>query len=402
MEALRPPGPPDPLLLSALLIGAAALAGEAVARWLKWPRVLGYTLAGWALVAFGHPLTLPLSDLPQLLIDLALALLLFELGSQIRLRWLLRNPALLLTILLESLLAAVAVFLALRALGLPPEAAAGGAILAVPASAAVAGSVARELHADGQVTRRMQVHTALNTLFGVLALQALKAVQLGGSDEPHLLEALRDLGQGFLVALLLAAILALAAARLTLHLDLRQEGALFLLLGMVLAAVGLARWWQASPLLVALLAGLTLRGISARAFVWPRHFGSAGALLVLLLFVLVGASWSPALLGLGLASGFALLAARGLARLAAVLLLARWSHLTALQGRALAVTLMPLGATTLVLTSDLLRDLPQLAEPLVPVMLSALLLAELLGPVAVQWALQAAGELPGELPYEPA
>jgi len=48
-----------------------------------------------------------------------------------------------------------------------------------------------------------------------------------------------------------------------------------------------------------LLAGLLLRNTTQRPWVWPRHFGTAGGVLVLLLFVYLGALWSPGLLAAG-------------------------------------------------------------------------------------------------------
>jgi hypothetical protein len=75
-------------------------------------------------------------------------------------------------------------------------------------------------------------------------------------------------------------------------------------------------------------------------------------------------------------------------------LLARWSGVTPRQGLALAVTLTPLSATSLVLASELLQVQPQLAAALLPVLLSALFVMELIGPVAVQQALRWAQELP--------
>src|SRR5687767_432259 len=99
---------PDTLLGAALLAVIAALAGEAVWRVLRWPRLVGYVLVGTALALSGHGAS---GDEVALrpVIDVALALLLFEAGARLRLRWLVSNPWLLATSVAESLLTGILV-----------------------------------------------------------------------------------------------------------------------------------------------------------------------------------------------------------------------------------------------------------------------------------------------------
>ena len=82
---------PDTLLGAALLAVIAALAGEAVWRVLRWPRLVGYVIVGTMLALTGRGAG---GDEPALrvVIDGALALLLFEAGARLRLKWLVRNP----------------------------------------------------------------------------------------------------------------------------------------------------------------------------------------------------------------------------------------------------------------------------------------------------------------------
>lgn len=385
-------GPPDKLVLFAMVLVGGALAGEVIARTTRLPRVVGYTLAGWAAAIGGFGATLPLNPTVQLLVDVALALLLFEIGSRVRLRWLRNNPGLLATSVLESLVAGVAVFFALRWLGQAPLVAGACAVLAIPASASVAGRVAHEIRADGQVTQRMTYLTAMNTLYGVLALVVLKS-WIEAERAPELGAALLALAASFAGALVLAAALAWAVSLAARRLDLREEGAALLVLGLVLLAVALARWFGLSTLLVPLLAGLLLRNLSHRAWAWPRHFGTAGALLVLLLFAIVGSAWSPQVLAAGGVAALALLAARGAAKALVVWLLSHWSKLSIRKGFALSLTLTPLSATALVMLNELLRADPEVGAAVAPVVLTAVAIVELLGPIAVLVALRAAGEV---------
>jgi Kef-type K+ transport system membrane component KefB len=385
-------GPPGEMMLVAAVLVGGALMGEAIVRTTRLPRLVGYTLAGWGVAVVGMGISVPLTGSAAWVVDLALALLLFEIGARVRLRWLRHNPGLLATSALEAVVAAGAVFAALRALDQPVAVAAACAVLAIPASAAVAGRVAQELGADGQVTQRMTCLTALNTLYGVLALIVLKGALLagGGSDWLASLLALVLSSAG---ALALAAALAGAVAVAARRLDLRDESAVLLLLGLVLLAVGAARWLGFSTLLVPLMAGLLLRNTTQRPWVWPRHFGTAGGVLVLMLFVFVGSAWSAQVLALGGAAALALLLARALGKGVVVMALGHWSRASARQSLALAVTLTPLSATVLVMLAELWQTSPALAAKAAPIIITAIVVMELLGPIAVQAALSYAGEI---------
>ena len=87
---------------AALALVTGALVGEAVRRVFGVPRIVGYSGVGLVLGLAGFGASAPQGS-ARLIVDLALALLMFELGSRVRLRWLRANPALLLTSAAESL-----------------------------------------------------------------------------------------------------------------------------------------------------------------------------------------------------------------------------------------------------------------------------------------------------------
>jgi Kef-type K+ transport system membrane component KefB len=383
---------PGPLFWLALALVAGALLGEAVQRLLSVPRIVGYGAVGMLLAAAGFGLQN--GQLPVALrwvVDLALGVLLFELGSRVRLRWLRDNPALLATGLLESLLSFAAVAAVLRAFGFDWGPALIGAAIVVPVSAAVVGRVSGDLGAAGQVTERLIVLTALNTLFGVLAHKLLTG-WLHVDQAGDWVRAVSQPLWAFAGSVGLAAVLAWLVSLVARRLDLRHENAVLLLLGLIVVAQLIATQLNLSTLLLPLLAGVLLRNSSERPWVWPRHFGTAGGVLVLMLFVIVGASWSPALLATGLAAALALLAARALAKLLAVQALARVSGLAQHQGLGLALALAPISGTTLLLFGETAATHPAVAAALAPVILTAIAVMELLGPLAVLAGLKLARE----------
>ncbi|MFO1272067.1 MAG: cation:proton antiporter [Rubrivivax sp.] len=387
------PWPPMPAfaLWAAVALIAAALLGEAVRRVAGWPRLVGYSAVGLVLgLALGQGLG-AVEGGPRWVVDLALALLLFELGSRVRLSWLRANPALLLTSVVEVTAGFFAIYAALRWIDLPVNVALTCATLGSCASGAVVSRVAGELKSAGQVTERMIVLTTLNTLVAVLAHRLV----IGWLHLDVAGDAVRAVSQPLWVfggSVLLAALLAKGVAGVARRLDLVDENAALLLLGLVVLALIGARLFNLSTLLVPLLAGVLLRNTTERPWVWPRHFGTAGGVLVLMMFVIVGSAWSVSAVLQGGLAALVMLAARFAAKTSAVIALAPWSGLRWRQGFGLALTLTPLSGTVLVLLADLQSTHPQFAPQVVPIVLSAIAFTELLGPLAVQWGLHVAGE----------
>lgn len=371
-----------------------ALIGEIFARQLALPRVVGYSLVGTAAALLGVGATVPLQGHSRLVVDLALALLLFEVGGRLRGAWLRHNPGLLLLSVLESLGSAAAVFFALRWLfALDVPTALTCAVCSIPASAAIAGRVAWELGADGQVTQRMALLTALNTLIAIIAMTALKGWWLADQRAgvvPIFFQVARSFGGALVMGAILALIIRIVSAKM----NLRDESAVLLLLGLLVLGQSLSRVAGFSTLLAPLVAGILLRNLSPRPWAWPRHFGSAGGVLILMMFVVVGSVWKTD--DVVQAGGVALVVVvvRAVVKSGAVLLLAPVTHATVRQGLALGLTLVPLSASVLIMLSDLALVAPTLTGAVLPIMVSTVAVLELVGPLAVKFGLGVAGELP--------
>jgi Kef-type K+ transport system membrane component KefB len=382
-----PPEPAAPFWAALALIGGA-LIGELVRRAFGLPRIVGYSVVGLLIGLAGLGVVTPTT---RMVVDLALALLLFELGSRVRLGWLRANPALMLTSAAEAALGFAAIYAVLRWMQQPVGVALVCATLGTCASGAVIARVAGEVKAAGQVTERMIVLTALNTLVAVLAHKLVLGwlhLEVAGDWVRAVSQPLWAFGGSVLVAAALAFVVAWVARRL----DLSDENAALLLLGLVVLALTGAQMFNLSTLLVPLLAGVLLRNTTERPWVWPRHFGTAGGVLVLMMFVVVGGAFTVQAVLTGGVLALAMLAARALAKGAAVVLLAPWSGLRLRQGLGLALTLTPMSGTVLVLPLDLQQTHPGFAVAVTPIVLSAIAFTEVLGPILVQWGLRLAGE----------
>src|SRR5512146_190248 len=111
----------DPLLGLAIVMLVGVVAADVLYRTTRLPRVTGLMLVG----ALASPLALHAGVNAQLdpwkpLLDLAIGVLVFELGSRIRPRWLLDNPWLAAADVLEGLLSGAAVVAALAWFGASP------------------------------------------------------------------------------------------------------------------------------------------------------------------------------------------------------------------------------------------------------------------------------------------
>ena len=376
----------------ALLLLAAALAGEAVQRWLRLPRLLGWIAVGAALGP--HALGALDEDALEVLrplLDFAVGMVLFELGQRVDLSWLRRNPWLLATSVLESGLAFGAMFVVLLAVDAPPLIAAAAAAIGISTAPAVVLTVTRELRAQGQVAERAMLLTALNSAYAFVAVSVLLAWlarEYSGDWRAVLLHPLYLIfGSTVLAALFAAATLAL------LRLLGRRHDAQFLC---VVALVALAVWASATlnlSVALALLAfGAITRIYDRRRLFVSLEFGRLGRILLILLFAITAAKLEWGLVPAGAAAGGVLVAARFAGKALGVFALAPVSGLPLRKASLLALALTPMSGLAIVLMHDTARLYPQFGPALAAIVVSAIAMLELLGPLLTHFALTRAGE----------
>ena len=389
-----PPWPPEtgPLLWIALAVVCAALAGESVRHYLGLPRITAYPVVGMlAATLAGDRLVAENSVWLNRGLDVALAILLFELGSRVDLRWLRHNRWLLLTSLCESLAAFAIVFLLCRHAGLANPASFLLAAIGMATSPAVVVRVVAESNAQGQVSTRLLVLTALNTIYAVVTVHLAMGVLHQSYSGDWLLAITHPLylvGAGLIVGKLLA----MAVSALDRWLPLRDEYASIILLGLVLMTIAAIEVLRLPVTLCLLFAGIVLRNGERRAWVFPRHFGSVGGVLVVMLFLVIGMQIEIVHWLAGGMLALTLLGARSLAKLFGVLLLTRPAGASWRQGLLLGLALSPAAGPAMVAAADIGRLYPELQQSLVPISMSAAAIMELMGPMIVALCLKWSGE----------
>jgi Kef-type K+ transport system membrane component KefB len=379
-----------PLLFGVLLV-AGMLGGE-IARAFKLPRMIGYTLVGFVFGPLATAMGMdPLISEARIFIDLALGLVLFDLGRRMDLRWMRRDWSLLASGLAESLLTFCFVFMAMQALDFRPVLAGIAAAIAMTTSPAVLLLIVHDTRSEGQVTERAINLTALN---GLLA-SVIVTIMLGSAHYESQLSieaAVLHPLYLFVGSLLLGAAMAWAARVIARAIERDREVHFSLLAGLVVGAVGLATLLKL-PVIIALLAfGLFARNDERGYALLNVSLAPIGRLLYIVLFVITGASLPPDALVAGFWGGLALIGARTLGKMAGVLAVAPLGGLRMRQAVGLGLALMPMSSLTLLLQHDISRLFPAFGLELSAIYLASIIVMEVAGPLAVQVGLRLAGE----------
>lgn len=395
------PTPPlalSQLMLFGVLLTLGLLTGEAVRRYLSLPRITGYVLVGAALGPEGTALLdgNALFEL-RLLVDLAIGLVVFELGSRLDLAWLRRNHWLFVAALAESLFCFLAIYAALWYFGFRPLLAAMAAAIGTATSPAVVLLVSSDLRSEGQVTERMILHTAVNTMFAYLVVALLL---------PFLhLDQQADLGTALLHPLyVFIGAVALGAATSGLMMQVarwlgKDEDRQFVLIVAVLVmTIGLAHGLELSVAVTLVTLGLFARNFDRRHVLLPVRLGHGGQLFFVILFVLTGASLEFHALEIAAAAAVAaFIVMRFLGKALGLLIFGKPSGIPPGKVGLLAVALVPMSGLAVVMVRDTITLYPSFGRELAAVVLSAVALLEIVGPIATQFALRRAGEArPGQ------
>lgn len=386
LDSLRGAGPALGLAVIMLL---AVIAADLLSRYLRVPRPCGWMLVG----ALASPMALNLLDRSDLdpwkpMIDLAVGVLVFELGSRLRPRWLYDNPGLLVACIAEGALAGIGVAAALTSLGAPGSSALIAGAVAMSTSPLISLVVVHEARPRGQVTERLLMMSAINSVLAMLAIKILRVFMMPDADtEISALVA----SAVYVIAgsLALGAVFGLGLDRLS-RISAGSSMAVLQIAVVVLATLLAARW-TLSPLLTLLVAGMVARQRMGHRLTVEPHLGSAGAVLTMLLFVCIGLLFSYE----GITSvwlwALAIIVARFAGKGIAVMLTARLSALSWRQAGALTLALQPMTGVAVLVAADTFgidSTLRGSDTGVIQALLIATTLMQLTGPLWTQGALQ--------------
>jgi len=374
-----------------LALAIAWAAGEAGYRWLGLPRISSYGIAGFAMSASqGGFLGNPPEGAVILLADFAFALILFELGYRINLRWLRTNPWIGISAAAEAFSTFAAVFAIGRLFDLNQLTALLLAALAMSTSPAAILRVINETRSAGQVTERLLHLSALNCIFAVMVFKATLAYWALSSDK-GIFDALWSSAAVLIVSVALGATFGVAVPGILRWANSPHRNSTVALALAILLLTALTHFLKFSPLVAALVFGLAARHRRICFSQAQQNFGSLGDLLTVLLFVFTTSllDWRQMTSGIGLALTIVLV--RLLTKTAATTAFARISGTTWRKGALTGLALTPFSVFAMFLIEQSRHlKLPALAE--ISGVALMILLIEIIGPVITQRALTWAGE----------
>jgi Kef-type K+ transport system membrane component KefB len=249
-----------------------------------------------------------------------------------------------------------------------------------------------ELRPRGQVGERLLMMCAINSTLAMLALKLWPLLAMAGQGPlagdafSWIAGALFVVCGSFLLGLLCGWILDRAD-----RLSRQRSSAPVLQIALVMLAATLASNWGLSPLLTLLVAGITARSLMGHRLSVEPYLGSAGAALIVLLFISLGVLFSVEGARQVWLWVVALIVARLLGKGIGVALLARPSGLGWRQALGLTLALQPMSSLAVLLVADNFRWGEHLLG-FEPGVMQALLVAaaamQLTGPLWLSLALQ--------------
>ena len=384
-----------PLMAFGLMLIIGAVGGY-VAHRLSWlPSITGFLLVGFICGPSGIGLLGQETIIKsQILIDIALALILYRLGLSLDIKILWRSQRLLFTSLVESLATFGLVFYVLYLFGMPTPVAVLVAAITISSSPAVLLHVAHEVGAKGVVTESTKTLVALNNLISFVVFSAtLPALHYAtGSDWVTII--LQPVYQ-LTGSLLLGCALAFGLHMIAVRTQQASQYKLALVIGTVIVAVGLAQQLKLSMLFAPLVIGVVIKNLERETVISDLEFGAPFELFFIVLFVFAGArlhlhelvEFAPAVLVMVLA--------RSLAKMLGTTATFSLFKEPLRAGMSSGMLLIPMAGLAIGLVQTSGNLFPQHAPTVTAIVLGAVAIFETIGPPIAAYAFRVAGESAG-------
>lgn len=384
---------PNALTVFGILLSFGVLGGllAARARWL--PSITGFMVLGLLIGPSGLGLltSQALTD-SRVLVDIALGLILFKLGASLHPIKAIRDKRLVVTSLIEGIGTFVAVLALMILVGSPPIMAALAAAIAVSSSPAVLIHVTEELHASGPTVNHVKSLVAINNVLSFvlfsLTLPFALATERVELSTALLLPAYQMAG-AVLIAIAVAW-LAVSIGKLTRPGE--EHFRFALVVGAVMATLGLAQIFQASTLFAGLSLGIACRWLQGRTRLTRVEFGGGGDVFFVILFVFAGANLHLADVVRYAPVALALVAVRTVVKMGSVYGVSRFFGTERRSALASGMLLVPLAGLAIGLVQTTTQLMPELGSRIAAIVLAAVAVFETMGPPLAAFALRFCGE----------
>lgn len=378
-------------LFGLVLLGGLA-AGEASRRLCALPRTTGYVVFGLLIGSSGlNWVTAFHIESTQLVIDLALGLILFELGYLVPRSTVANGRNSLLVGLAIGLSCGLLTFALFAYWGFSTGNALFAAALCLATSPAITIATCSDVGARGERTDLLYTMVAIN---GCVAFSAVALLTPFLNDS----EAIGNLARlgGAISSIVGSVVLGGACAGLVLlgaeKLEKQPEHQHLLILGSIVLGVGTAIHLDVSVFLPMLIFGFLVRAIDRERKVIAIRIASDARIFLVITFVLAGAALDVAYVGQYWPEALAIILVRLAGQALATVLARRRLALSVRESLLLTVGLQPMSSVALVLLVNTQMLYSDLDPKLVGMLLATILLMQLCGPLATQTAIKGFGE----------
>lgn len=385
-----------PLLAFGLMLLIGAIGGHLAHR-ISWlPSITGFMVVGFLCGPSGLGLlTQETMSETRILIDIALALILYRLGLSLDIKLIRRSPGLLVVSLSESLMTFGLVTYVLSLFDIPLTLAALVGTIIISSSPAVLLHVANEVGAEGKVTESAKTLVALNNVISFIAFSAILPALHYSTDASWTTIVFQPLYR-FLGSLVLGVAIGLVLHFIAKRMQKSPQYLLALVIGSIMIAVGLADELKLSVLFVPLLVGVLIRSIEQGAIVSDLPFGAPFELFFIALFVFAGAGLHLTELIEFVPAVLAIVLARGLAKISGVAAISAMLKTPFRSGVSRGLLLIPMAGLAIGLVQTSSSLFPQHDSFVTAVVLGAVAAFETIGPPIAAFAFRLAGEDTGK------
>ena len=378
-------------LFGLVLLGGLA-AGEISRRVFALPRTTGYVLFGLAAGQSGlNWITLLDIESAQLFIDLALGLILFELGYLVPRSSLNQNNHRLLVGIALSLMTGALVLLLFRYWDFSLGSALFAAALCVATSPAITIATCSDVGAKGERTGLLYTMVAINGAIAFAAVVLLVPFLIDSEPMGGFARISSSLG-----SIVGSVILGGACAGLVLlgadRLERQAEHQHLLILGTIVLGVGTAIYLDVSVFLPMLLFGILVSTIDRDHKVIAIRIASDARVFLVITFVLAGAALDIAYLRDYWLEAMLIALVRLAGQMGTVVILRKALGLNVREGCFLGIGLQPMSSIALVLLVNTQMLYSGMDPKLVGMLMATILLMQLFGPLTTQTAIKGFGE----------
>ncbi|MDR7856681.1 cation:proton antiporter [Tissierella sp.] len=387
------------LLFKLGIIIVVGIIGGRLANYFKLPNVSGYIVAGLFIgPSFINLVTSQDIESFNIINEMALAAIAFAIGNEFLLKDMKKvGKSVFIITVAEVIGAFVIVFLAMY-FPLKQSMAFSLVIASMSAATAPAGivMVIRELNANGPLVKTILPIVAIDDALGIMVfgvcLSLAKMVSGVASYTAiqiimnPLAEIFGSIALGFVIGIIMTYVVKKAK---------NKDELLTMIIGFILLGNGAANFFNVSPLLTCMMIGATLVNMkqnSSRIFNTINEFTPP---INLLFFTIAGASLNIKVLSTVGILGIGYIIARASGKYIGATIGAKAVNSEEKVVKYLGMSLLTQGGISIGLSMIVRKELPQLSDSIITVILFSVLIYEIVGPILAKIAITKAGEVDG-------